>query len=172
MAFLFLLHVLWFIAPSYTANGSPPVIRGRIPLDGGKKIGGKRIFGDGKTIEGTIGGILFGTCIGLLQSYAQPYMPQSLGLPVMTVQLAVLLSIGAFCGDLIGSFIKRRIGIRSGEPALFLDQEGFLITSLLLAAAAYSISIEMAVILLIITPPIHWITNVIGYIMRFKKHPW
>src|SRR3989338_4124202 len=104
MVLLLVLQSLWFIAPSYAANGCPPVLRGRIPLDNGRKIAGKRIFGDGKTLEGTVGGILFGTLVGLVQVYAQPYLPQYLKLPVMTVELAVLLSIGAFLGDLAGSF--------------------------------------------------------------------
>ena len=66
---------LWFVAPAWAANAFPPLTGGRIPLDGGKKLHGKRLLGNSKTLEGTIGGIAFGLFIGWLLMLAQPLFP-------------------------------------------------------------------------------------------------
>jgi len=81
---LLLLQSFWFIASAYASNGFPPLMRGRMPIDGGKKFRGRRLLGDGKTWEGLIGGIVFGVFIGSLQIFGQDYLPPELLLPKMT----------------------------------------------------------------------------------------
>ncbi|MDI6721299.1 MAG: CDP-archaeol synthase, partial [Candidatus Aenigmarchaeota archaeon] len=112
----------WFIASSYAANGFPPLVHGRRPLDFGKKLRRHRILGDGKTIEGTIGGMLFGLFIGSLQVLYQDLLP--LQLYHMTFPLVIALVLGTMSGDIIGSFIKRRMGFNSGDSLLLMDQLG------------------------------------------------
>src|SRR3989338_2415348 len=130
---LFILQALWFIFPAYVANASPVVIRGRKPLDFGKNLGKHRILGDGKTFEGTIGGIAFGVLTGAVQIYLLQFIP-NLGLPEHTIPLIIALSTGAIIGDIIGAFIKRRLGVERGHPALLLDQLDFLLAALLFAS--------------------------------------
>ena len=174
MLWLLLLQALWFILPAYAANAFPPLLRGKRPLDFGKKFHNHRVFGDGKTIEGTIGGILFGFSIGLVQIYVQGFIPAEweLNLAEMSLLLVLLLSTGAIFGDIIGSFVKRRLGIERGKPAPLLDQLDFLVFAILSASFILSIKTELIIVLLIITPPIHWITNMIGYLAKVKKTPW
>ncbi len=169
-----ILQALWFIAPAYAANAFPPILKGRIPLDAGKKIGSDRIFGNGKTLEGTFGGILFGIFIGLMQIYGQPYIPVEwgLGLLAMTLPLVILLSAGALFGDIAGSFFKRRAGIKSGDSAPLLDQEGFVIMAVIFGALVFVPRLETFLMVLVLTPPIHWLSNIFGYIIKLKKHPW
>ena len=171
---LLLIQALWFILPAYAANAFPPLLKGRRPLDFGKKIRKHRILGDGKTIEGTVGGILFGFFIGLIQIYVQGFIPAEwgLGLIEMSLPLILLLSMGAVIGDILGAFTKRRFNIRRGEPAPLLDQLDFLVFAILFANFILSMRIEIIIVLLIITPPIHWVTNLVGYIASIKKTPW
>ena len=67
-----IILAFWFILPAYSANGLAVVFgkgsRLNKPLDFGHNfIDKRRIFGDGKTFRGLIGGVAFGTLIGALQ---------------------------------------------------------------------------------------------------------
>ncbi len=167
-----LAQAFWLIAPAYAANAFPPLLKGKMPIDCGKSLNGNRILGDGKTIEGTIGGIIFGVLVGSLQILGYNYIPKELGLGAMTLPLALLLSAGAISGDIIGSFLKRRLHIESGRPLFPVDQLDFLLFSLLLASLITSINVWVAVVLVIFTPLIHKIANIIGYFIGVKKNPW
>ncbi len=171
---LILAQAFWLIAPAYAANAFPPLLRGKKPIDSGKSIGKNRILGDGKTIEGAIGGILFGAFIGSVQVFGQDYIPAELGLNLikMTLPLAILLGVGAILGDIVGSFLKRRLGIQSGKPFFPVDQLDFLLLALLFAAFLTSISIWIVAVLIILTPIVHKIANIIGYLAGVKKNPW
>ena len=172
MVWLLILQAFWFIAPAYAANAFPPLVRGKKPLDFGKRLHKHRILGNGKTFEGTIAGIVFGFCIGLIQMAMQPYIPKEIGLIEMNFTLILLLSTGAVVGDILGAFTKRRFGIKRGSPAPLLDQLDFLVIAILFASYAVSIPAYIILILLILTPPIHWFANLIGYITRVKRTPW
>jgi len=45
---LTILQAFWFIAPAYAANAFPPLVRGKKPIDRGKKFFGNRLLGNGK----------------------------------------------------------------------------------------------------------------------------
>lgn len=167
-----LLQSFWFIAPAYAANGFPPLMRGRIPIDSRKKYKGDRLLGDGKTWEGLLGGIVFGIFIGSLQIYGQTYLPQELGLVEMTFPIVALLTLGTMAGDIGGSFVKRRMRMKRGDRALFLDQLGFLLMAFLFVWPVYIPRLDMMVVLVLLTPIIHWISNVFGYWIHVKRNPW
>lgn len=169
---LLFLQAFWLIAPAYAANAFPPLVKGSHPVDLGKSLGNKRIFGDGKTIEGTIAGVLFGVLIGFVQILGQNTLPTELGLTKMDFPLVFLLSSGAILGDMLGSFIKRRLNIPRGYPAFPLDQLDFLVMALVFSSVAAHVSIYHAIILVSLTPLIHWIANLIGYYTKVKKTPW
>ena len=168
---LFAVNIFWFIASSYVANGFPPVMRGKRPIDFGKKLRSHRILGDSKTIEGTLGGILAGLFVGYLQISYQHQLPVSLH--EMTMPLVIALVLGTMAGDIGGSFIKRRVGFNSGDSALLLDQLGFLVAAMAFASLVQPINPYIMAALIVATPPIHLFTNYIGCrIMKVKKNPW
>ncbi len=169
---LLLLQAFWFIAAAYASNAFPPLMRGQRPIDGGKMFGGARFFGDGKTWEGLLGGIIFGVFIGSLQIYGQSYIPPEYGLAEMTFPIVFLLAVGAMAGDLIGSFIKRRTGIKRGEKALMLDQLGFLLIAFVFVSPVYLPGLNTFIILVVLTPVIHWLANILGYVVKVKRNPW
>lgn len=172
MVFYLILQALWFIWPAYCANAFPPLMKGKRPLDFNKNFGKTRFLGDSKTIEGTIGGILFGVAIGLVQMKIYGYIPKDLDFFEFTIPIIVLLSAGALSGDIIGSFIKRRLVMKPGDPAFLLDQLGFLIMALVFAGFIYMPQVLTIIILLIITPVVHVGANILGYFLKLKKHPW
>ncbi len=85
------------------------------------------------------------------------------------------LSFGSLTGDVIGSFIKRRIGIERGGKGFLLDQWPFVLVALLLlfVFSRHFFSIVYMNFLaipelLIVTPPLHRAVNIIGYKMKKK----
>ena len=171
------VEAMWLILPSYGANGLVPLFRGRHPIDGGRKLVKNRLFGAGKTWEGLAAGVFVAMAIVLVQQLAFPYLPWHISatplvIAPMTAQLGLLLGMGAMLGDLGGSFLKRRFGVARGEPAPLLDQEDFLIGSLLFASLIIGFSVEWWVLLLVITPVLHWTACIIGYIFKVKRTPY
>ena len=172
MILLQVLQAFWFIAPAYAANAFPPLVRGKHPLDFGKNLNKNRLFGDGKTLEGTIFGIAFGTFIGVMQMLIQPYIAKETGIIEMNLLLIILISSGAVVGDILGAFTKRRFGIKRGDPAPLLDQLDFVVFAVVFASMIIVVPANIVIILLFVTPPIHWIANLIGYSSGVKKTPW
>ena len=165
-----LLEALWYILPAYFANASPVIFKGKTPMDFGKKFkDGRRILGDGKTWRGFFGGLLAGTLVAVIQYYLTPNFYGSLA---MALKLGFALSLGALLGDLIGSFVKRRVGMERGYPAVGLDQWGFIITALILAYPIKTLSTGQVLFLLAVTPFIHWFANIFAYKMGWKSVPW
>src|SRR5437762_537552 len=60
-------QALWFFLPAFIANPMAVVFGGGPPIDLGRSLSdGQRIFGDGKTWRGLVGGTLAGAILGLL----------------------------------------------------------------------------------------------------------
>ncbi len=151
----FVFEAIWYVLPSYFANMSPVLFGGGRPLDMGKSFkDGRRILGDHKTIRGFLSGIIVGTLVGLIQGRSLQ---------------GFTLSLGAMVGDCFGSFIKRRIGLAEGQSAPLLDQEGFLVFSLIFAYPIERIAIESVIFLLIITPILHLMTNFLAHAIGIKE---
>lgn len=170
-----ILNSLWLIIPAYCANFIPVFIKGKNPLDGKRMfIDGNRIFGDGKTWEGLIGGTLFGVFIGLVQIFLQnAYLDQFQILTFHQTYLTIfILAFFALFGDLVGAFFKRRFGLKRGEPAPLLDQLDFLVMALAALSIFQPISLYWILFLAIITPIIHKSSNVIAHIIKAKDVPW
>lgn len=174
------IEAIWLILPAYAVNGLMPLVgfkKKNHPIDLGRRWRGKPIFGTGKTWEGLIFGCFIGILIATIEMFAYPYLPfdQSpvpLTIVPMSPFFGFMLGLGAIVGDLAGSFVKRRLGLPRGSVAPILDQEDFLLGSLLFASFVSVIFIEWVLWLVIITPVIHLVANVIGYKIRVKKEPW
>ncbi len=169
-----IINSLWLIIPAYCANLFPVLMKGKHPIDFKKKfIDGHRLLGDGKTIEGFFSGIIFGTLIGILQIYLQPFIGQFYVFQFQHSLLTViLLSIGAIVGDLIGSFVKRRFGLERGAPTPILDQLDFLVFSLALISVIAPVKFYWVIFLLIITPLVHYSCNLFAFFLKLKDRPW
>ena len=175
-----LVEAIWLILPAYAANGLTPLVglcKKLHPIDGGRKLWGQPLLGPGKSWEGLVFGTLIGGLIGMIEMLAYPYLPFSispvlLNIVPMSLVLGLLLGFGAMSGDLVGSFIKRRLKIPRGRPAPILDQEDFLAGALALSLLLVSLDTGWVILLAVITPVIHIVANGIGYLLKVKKQPW
>jgi CDP-2,3-bis-(O-geranylgeranyl)-sn-glycerol synthase len=165
-----IIEALKFIFPAYCANAIPVITGGGYPIDLGKKFfDGKPIFGRNKTFRGFFSGLIVGTAVGYLESVFLNYPPKNLGLV-----FGLLLSLGALFGDLTGAFIKRRLGMVPGDLLPVIDQVDFIIGAIVFAFLFSSqvLSWELIIVVLIITPPIHLLTNFAAYKLGLKDNPW
>ncbi|MGQ4892662.1 MAG: CDP-2,3-bis-(O-geranylgeranyl)-sn-glycerol synthase [Candidatus Njordarchaeia archaeon] len=164
-----IINLIIFILPAYVANGAPVIFGGGKPIDLGKNFfDGRRIFGDHKTIRGLVSGLLAGSFIGFLIFLFDPNSSFNI------IIQAFIMSLGAHCGDLFGSFIKRRINLKPGQSAPILDQLGFLYFALLFVILICNASIDLIdlVILTILTLLLHPLTNLGAYLLKLKREPY
>lgn len=158
-----IINALKFIFPAYCANAAPVLFGGGLPLDLGKNFyDGKPIFGKNKTFKGFFSGLVIGTIVGVAESIAFRY----------PVHFGFLLALGALIGDLAGAFLKRRIGIPPGETLPIVDQIDFVIGALIFSSPLNMLFPELVITVLVITPPLHMLTNFAAYKMGLKKNPW
>jgi CDP-2,3-bis-(O-geranylgeranyl)-sn-glycerol synthase len=182
-----ILTGLWLTVPSYLPNSSAAFFGGGTPMDFGKKMkDGTRILGDGKTWKGAIAGTAAGFVIGFIQLgllYSFDYPLGDYGNTALwTLGILFCLGGGAIFGDLLGSFVKRRLKVERGAKFPILDQYDFLIGSwLLILIFAFDWFKEFylegdaifgLVAVLIMTPLLHRAVNIIGFKMGKKDVPW
>ena len=163
---LLIVEALKFIFPAYCANAVPVLAGGGHSMDFGKKfLDGKPIFGKNKTFRGFFFGLAVGSGVGLLESLVFQGYPVAFGL---------LLSLGALLGDLTGAFVKRRLGIAPGGLLPIIDQVDFILGAVLfsLPLSLQVMSWELVLVVLVITVPLHLVTNLGAYRLKLKSNPW
>ena len=168
---LLIVEALKFIFPAYCANATPVLAGGGTKMDFGKNFyDGKRIFGNNKTFRGFFFGWAVGFLVGIMEGFA-------FGFQNYPLLFSLLIPLGALLGDLTGAFIKRRIGIAPGGLLPIVDQIDFVVGAVVFAIPLATLNLlalswEVAVTVLLITPPIHLFTNYLAYKLKLKKHPW
>ena len=185
MAFLW---AFWIMIPAYIPNPAAALIGGGTPIDFGKCAkDGRRIFGDGKTWRGLIGGIIIGIIFGLIQIFLVGFFQWDF-LPKHTIVTICALSTGALLGDLIKSYFKRRLGKERGAKWPIADMYDMVVGSLVLMVLALLVTGNIGwfaanfdsvwfllgtfVAILILSPLLHRGTNIIGYLLGLKDVPW
>jgi CDP-2,3-bis-(O-geranylgeranyl)-sn-glycerol synthase len=169
-------YAFWFILPAYIANAVPVIFGGGLAIDLGKKLpDGKPIFGSHKTVRGFVAGLIAGSLVSIVQTISLQYITlPGFVLPFnFNVLVGFTIALGALMGDLVHSFVKRRIGLVEGSPLPVADQLDFVVGailfSLLVSAPPPLLTV---VVMILITPPIHLLTNYAAYLLGAKKTPW
>jgi len=172
-------YALYFILPAYVANAFPVIFGGGLAIDMGKKLpDGKPIFGSHKTFRGFVAGLIAGVLTSVIQTtllQSNTLSDFALSLPFQfNILIGSMIALGALIGDLIHSFIKRRIGLAEGSPLPVADQLDFVVGAILfsLPFSAFPPPLLTVVVIILITLPIHLFTNFIAYFLGVKKTPW
>ncbi|MFB6298760.1 MAG: CDP-2,3-bis-(O-geranylgeranyl)-sn-glycerol synthase [Halobacteriales archaeon] len=171
---------IWAMLPAYVPNNAAVLVGGGPPIDGGRSWRGRRLLGDGKTWRGTVGGIVAGALLAALLNGVVTPASTFLGVdfPSFPIRAAIGLPAGAMLGDITASFLKRRTGRERGAAFPGLDQLDFVLGALVIAALlapGWTIrvfTLPVVVTVLIITPLLHVLTNVIAYGLGLKNEPW
>ena len=160
-----IIEAVKFIFPAYCANALPVLAGGGLPLDLGRNyLDGRPFFGKNKTFRGFFAGLILGTVVGFAEAALFNY-------PLL---LGFLLALGALLGDLVGAFTKRRLGLAPGELLPVVDQIDFVVGAVILSlpVSLQILNWSLAVTVLVVTPPIHLLTNFTAYKLGLKSNPW
>src|SRR2546423_10622231 len=155
------MHARWLFLPvggAWIAHA--PVLRWDLapglnrPIDGGRTLRGRRLFGDNKTWRGALvmGGGVFAATLSLTR-YA--WYRERLPAPVREMSprlLGVLLAAGTVAGELPNSLMKRQLdvapgaqrGSAAGIALSLLDQGDFVLAIWLLLAPLWRMSPRQA----------------------------
>lgn len=170
--------------PAYIANAMPVLSAHfkilpslNFAVDRGITLNNKRLFGKSKTVRGFvvgIGGAIMVTLMQYLLYKNNIFTEYSLIEYTITNSLLIgfLLGTGALTGDLIKSFIKRRIGIKSGQPWIIADQTDYVLGALLFASLLFVPPPNHIIVIIIISPLLALFANIISYITGMKKVWW
>lgn len=147
------------------ANGTPVIAKKLLgsrlayPLDAGKKyFDGRPLFGDSKTYRGIVSSVLVTSGGAALIGYS--------------IQTGILFAIASLAGDLVSSFIKRRLGRQPSSRALGLDQLPESIFPLLFFWQTLGLNMAIAATVVIIFFAGEIILSRILFRLNIREHPY
>lgn len=147
------------------ANGTPVLMRfffGRhinTAIDMGVNLAdGRRLFGASKTWRGLGGAVL-------TTSVAAWSLGYSAALGAAVAALALL-------GDLVSSFIKRRLAIKSGQMTLFLDQVPESLLPAIILMDTFDLNLSGVIILVLCFIVAELLLSLLFFIMGVRKSPY
>lgn len=147
------------------ANGAPILARYLLgsrwehPIDGGRRfIDGQPLLGPSKTWRGVVAALLVTPIAAWLL-----HLPVSVGLIVAAVAMA---------GDLLSSFIKRRLRVEPSGMALGLDQIPESLLPLLAVRAHFALSIAEILLLTLAFLALELVLSRILYRLHIRKRPY
>lgn len=177
-----LLGSLWFFLPIGVANMAPVLFSSvgkslAVPIDSGKLFMGKPLFGSHKTWRGLLfgtlaGGIIFFMQVGVFAAFPSVRTISLFNYLEVPLWTGLLLGFGAIFGDLIKSFLKRRISVKPGERWFPFDQIDYLLGGLLMIAVVNPLVWQAWVAVVVIGLILHVITNNIGFALGLKDTRW
>ncbi|WP_456405141.1 CDP-archaeol synthase [Thiolapillus sp.] len=147
------------------ANGAPLLMlllfgrRLAIPLDGGAILAdGRPLFGPSKTTRGVVVALLSTMLVAPLLGYS--------------MDIGLLVGAVAMLGDLTSSFIKRRLGLKSGAMALGLDQIPESLFPLLACKPLLGIGWTDVWLLTVLFLLADLLLSRLLYLAGFRQHPY
>jgi len=177
----FILTAIYFALPAIFANSAPVFVKSisflNKPIDGGRKWHGKPILGSHKTWRGLFFAIVAGIIIVYIQrifyqyevfrqvSYID-YQKESV------ILVGFLVGFGAIFGDAVKSFIKRRVGIKSGDRFFPWDQLDSLIGAGLFISLIKPLTWQMWLFFVGFALIVHPLANFMAYKTGVKEVPW
>lgn len=183
MSFLALVgQLFWFFTPTALANMAPVVFRNNFeflnkPVDGGRLMGGKPLFGAHKTWRGLVVATIAGGAVYAVQYWLgleYPAMANWFPFDVYVLPWWIGFGFGAaaILGDLIKSFFKRRVGVASGHTWFPFDQLDSIVASAILATVLFDFTWYMWLMCLTVWAGLHVVTNHIAFWLGMKETKW
>jgi acid phosphatase family membrane protein YuiD len=172
---------LYFAMPGLISNMAPIFAQKinllNIPVDLGKAWRGKRLFGDHKTYRGFAAAIIVAIFFVIVQKWLYgfgffreiSYINYGAIGFLDVLLLGFLLGFGALFGDLVKSFIKRRLDVKPGVSFFPWDQLDFVVGILAFIWIFKAPTWEMAVALIVIAPFTHLLFRFMGYKLKITK---
>ena len=174
--FQFIIKVFWFFLPAAFANMSPIVFRSipflDTPVDFGRSLGGKRIFGDHKTWRGLFFGIIAAGIVFFFQIKFFGTMKSYSLIDYAHANVfwgGLLLGAGALLGDLLKSFFKRRFNIAPGHDFALYDQIDWILGAYFFSLFLLPFNLEILIVSLIMFGFLHELVNIVAYFLKIRQ---
>jgi CDP-diglyceride synthetase len=149
----------------FVANGAPILAqnflkeKANYPLDGNVTfIDGRPLLGKTKTLRGVISSLALTALVAPL-----------LGFPV---QLGLMLGIFAMLGDLVSSFVKRRLGMANSSMALGIDQIPESLFPMLAADWILDLGWTSVVFVVVTFMITGLLASRVLYMLKIRRHPY
>ena len=175
-----ILQCIYFMLPAYFANMAPVLAKNMfrkltLPIDFNIRIGKNAVLGKNKTYRGLVAGIL----VAIIITYIQFFLNENNILADLALVdysnwllIGFLLGFGAMFGDMVKSFVKRRLGLKPGMPFVPFDQLDFVFGALIFIYPIARLSLEKMAIILFISFILHMIINHIAFYTGIRKERW
>lgn len=156
------LHLLLLII---VANGVPVILRAVLderlnrPIDFGYRLpDGRPLFGVSKTWRGVVGSVLGTAAAAVVLGYA--------------LETGALVAVYAMAGDVLSSFVKRRIGLAPHSMAPLLDQVPESLLPAVMMRHAFGIDTEAIIILVAAFVAAELLLSVVLFKLGVRKKPY
>jgi hypothetical protein len=151
----------------------------KAPVDGGRTLRGRRLFGDNKTWRGALF-MTGGPAVAALALRRAGWYRRRLPAEVRDASpllVGALLGLGVFGGELPNSFLKRQLDIPPGSQRKdavgiaisVADQADFAVAALVLLRPVWKWSARDAAEVLAVVTAAHLVLNVAGYAVGARK---
>ena len=139
------------------------------PLDGYRRLYGKRILGDHKTWRGLFAGVIVGGIVGWLE---WDLLREIIGFSYINPLLwGCMLGLGALVGDGVKSFFKRQLNIKSGQTWFPFDQIDYIVGGILFSLPVIIFPWYFYAAILIIYFVLHLLISFVGFLLKLKDAP-
>lgn len=185
----FIFLCLWYLLPAALGNHTascgnriwlPEILKNGLakfarPVDFGLQWHGREIFGKNKTWRGLLVGIIAGIVVAGIQAllfFRTDFFRANTLVDygkVNFVLLGALMGGGALIGDLVKSFIKRRLNVPPGKPWFPWDQLDWIVGAMLLSSIAYIPPVRVAVVTALLYVGVHLCSDRVVCHMGIKK---
>ncbi len=127
----------------------------------------ERLFGKNKTWRGFLGAIIIGTFSYFI--LVRLNLVNSVNDLSLIIFVGFLFSFGAIGGDLVKSFLKRKLGIGAGESWMPWDQIDYILGMIILTYFFYQYTFSQIILLLIIGGTISALVHRFGYMIKINS---
>lgn len=156
------IHLLFLII---IANGAPVILRSLLgkrldyAIDFGYHLADKRpLFGRSKTWRGIVAAVIATAIAAMLIGY-----PASIGAQI---------GIYSLLGDLLSSFIKRRLGMTPSSMAPLLDQVPEALLPAVMLMGAFELDLQSIIILVCVFIILELFLSYIFFKLGIRKRPY
>jgi CDP-2,3-bis-(O-geranylgeranyl)-sn-glycerol synthase len=186
---MIIFSCLWYLLPAALGNHNascgnrlwlPQSLKSglaklAVPVDLDAKWRGKEIFGRHKTWRGLIVGVITGMIVAGIQAFLffnVDFFKHNTIVDygkVNFILMGALMGGGALTGDLVKSFIKRRLDKPSGKPWFPWDQLDWIAGAIILSSIVYVPPAGIAAVTAVLYVGVHLCSDRIVYRMGIKK---
>lgn len=185
----FVFQCVWYLLPAAIGNHNascgqrlwlPKALKEylallAVPVDFGSKWRGKEILGEHKTWRGLLVGVVTGIVVAGVQAilfFTVEFFRKNTLVDYSRVNFILfgfLMGGGALTGDLIKSFIKRRLSKPSGRPWFPWDQLDWILGAMIASLVIYLPSLRIAVMTILLYVGVHLVSDRMVYRMGIKR---